>query len=456
MYKISIIIPTYNVEKYLRDLLESIINQTMNFREIQVIMVDDLSKDNTRDIIDEYTAKYSNFIGIKLNKNNKIAGTARNEGMKVAEGKYLMFADSDDFYPKDACEKLYNAIEQKKADFITANYINADFDGTVWEKPIFDKEKYKDFKLSITDYNKSFYILNSSACNKIFRKTFVEEHQIKFLEGVPAEDAYFTTSCFIQSKKVYYLSDVIYCYRQRNEGNKKSKSVSFNCSRDYFSRINNAYQKIYNNFKENGHLGFYRYTYAKNMSYMLYKFIDSSMLTDEQRIDVLKEMRWFYNLSDILKVPAAQKCQRMIIEKIQKEDYEGAINYCKIIADIRTQLPKDVKENMSRPDSEMYKEISKYDEEFKEKENMFKNIYAKMCNNKIFDVYNIEPVPEDYFLVDDNIFCIADGVTRDTIEGKAVPYPKTKEEVVEWKKMYPNPSGAYESAKICGDNFVKK
>ena len=86
MYKISIIIPTYNVEKYLRDLLESIVNQTMNFREMQVIMVDDLSKDNTRDIIDEYTTKYSNFIGIKLGKNNKVAGTARNEGMKVAKG----------------------------------------------------------------------------------------------------------------------------------------------------------------------------------------------------------------------------------------------------------------------------------------------------------------------------------------------------------------------------------
>lgn len=83
----------------------------MNFEEMQVIMVDDLSKDNSRDIIDEY---YSNLIGIKLNKNNKIAGTAINEGMKVAERKSLMFDDSDDFYPKDPCEKLYNAIEKRK------------------------------------------------------------------------------------------------------------------------------------------------------------------------------------------------------------------------------------------------------------------------------------------------------------------------------------------------------
>ena len=364
MYNITIIIPIYNAEKYLKDLLESIVHQTMDFRTIQVIMVDDFSKDGSTKIMDEYTQKYDNFVSIKLTKNHRIAGTSRNEGMKRAEGKYLMFADSDDFYPENACEILFNEIEKKKADFITANYVNADFDGTVWEKPIFDQEKYKDFKLRITDYTKSFFILNSSACNKIFRKSFVEENNIQFLEEVPAEDAYFTTSCFMKSNKVYYTNKIVYCYRQRNEGNRRKKSVSFNCSRDYFSRINKVYKCIYENFKNNGYIGFYRYTYAKNMSYMLYKFIDSSQLTYEQRIDILKEMRWFYELSITLKVPAAQLSLRMVIGKILEEQYDEAINYCKIIADIRTHLPKEIRENMSRPDAKMYREISEYDDEF--------------------------------------------------------------------------------------------
>lgn len=363
MYKITIIVPIYNAEKHLRDLLESIIHQTMDFRTIQVIMVDDLSTDNSREIMNEYSAKYDNFVSIKLPKNNRIAGTARNEGIKIAEGEYLMFADSDDLYPKDACEIMYKTIEEKNADFITGNYINIDYDGSVWDNPIFDQERYKDFKLSITDYDQSFYILNSAVWNKIFRKSFVEKNQIRFLEEVPAEDAFFTTSCLMKSQEVYYTNKIVYHYRQRNQG--KSQSVSFNCSRDYFARINKAYHVIYENFKNNGHLAFYRYTYAKNMSYMLYKFIDTTRLDDEQRVEVLKEMRWFYQLSERLKVPAAQKCQRMIIDKILKEDYEEAINYCKIIADIRTQLPKEIKENMSRPDSKMYKEISKYDEEYR-------------------------------------------------------------------------------------------
>lgn len=368
MYNISIIIPIYNAEKYLRDLLESIVHQTMDFSKIQIIMVDDFSKDNSRKIMDEYESKYNNFISVKLNKNHKVAGTSRNEGMKLAKGKYLMFADADDFFKEDACEILYNTIEQKKADFVIGNYINTDFDGKLWDKPIFDQEKYKDFKLSITDYTKSFFILNSSACNKIFRKSFVEENNIKFLEEVPAEDAYFTTSCFMKSKKVYYTNKIVYCYRQRNEGNRKKKSVSFNCSRDYFSRINKSYKIIYENFKSNGCIGFYRYTYAKNMSYMMYKFIDSSQLTYEQRVDILKDMRWFYELSINLKVPATQVAIKMVINKILKEDYEEAINYCKIIAEIRTHLPKEIREEMSRPDAKMYKEISQYDDEFK-KEN---------------------------------------------------------------------------------------
>lgn len=363
MYKITITIPVYNAEKYLRNLLESIIRQTMDYKKIEVIMVDDLSTDNSREIMREYANKYDNFINVELEKNNKIAGTARNEGIKRAKGTYLMFADADDFLPNNACELMYNAIEEKKADFITANYINADQDGNIWDKPIFSKEKYKNFRLSITDYIQSFFILNSSVCNKIFRKSFVLENRIQFLEGVPAEDAYFTTSCFMQSKQVYYINDVIYCYRQRNKSN-KTKSVSFYCSKDYFKRINIAYKAIYENFKNNGHLRFYRYTYAKNMSYMLYKFIDSELMNDKERIEILKEMKWFYGLSIVLKVPAAQKCQNMIIDKILEEDYEEAVNYCKIVADIRSFLPKEIRESISRPDANMYQIISKYDEEY--------------------------------------------------------------------------------------------
>ena len=87
---------------------------------------------------------------------------------------------------------------------------------------------------------------------------------------------------------------------------------------------------------------------------------------------------------------------------------------------------------------------------------MFKLKFAKMYDNSIFEKYNINPIAEDYFKVEDNIFCVADGVTRDSIYGESIPYPKNKQEVEEWIKVYPNPSGAYEAAKICAELFVEK
>lgn len=86
---------------------------------------------------------------------------------------------------------------------------------------------------------------------------------------------------------------------------------------------------------------------------------------------------------------------------------------------------------------------------------MFKLKYAKMCNNEIFDKYGIKPVVEDYFKAELNAFCIADGVTRDSIKGEAVPYPENEKEVKEWIKTYPNPSGSYLSAKICAETFLE-
>ena len=96
----------------------------------------------------------------------------------------------------------------------------------------------------------------------------------------------------------------------------------------------------------------------------MYKFIDSTLLSDEERIQTLKNMHWFYGLSKKLKVPAAQEAQQMIIGKVLKEDYEEAVNYCKIVADIRSYIPKQVREDMSRPDAAMYQKIAQYDVEY--------------------------------------------------------------------------------------------
>lgn len=348
MSKITIIVPVYNVEKYLREAIESAINQT--YKDIEILLIDDGSKDSSGEICDEYS-KIDSRVKVIHQENKGLSG-ARNTGLEVANGEYIMFLDSDDTFEIDACENLLAEIEKTRADFVIGNYVNMDDDGTKWEKPIFDKNKYQRYKLSINDYEKSFYLMNSGVWNKIFRKSFLDKLKIRFEDRLPAEDAIFTTYCFIKSKNVYYIPEEVYNYRLRY-----SDSISTNCSQKYFFGINKAYRIIYNNFKNNNQLEYYRYFYAKSVNYMLFRFVDTELLTNEERIIVLNEMRWFYELSNELRIPTVIKSVKYIIESIVEKDYAQALKYCEILRQVRKMLPKEIKEKMSKPNAETYKEV---------------------------------------------------------------------------------------------------
>ena len=355
MYKISIVVPMYNAEKYVEQCIVSIINQTIGFENIELIVVDDWSTDNSVEMVKKFTTENENIILLRTKQNTGVAGNARNVGVQRATGKYLMFSDADDFLKEDACEILYNFAEEKNADFVTGNYQNADEDGTPWENPIFNKQKYKTFKLDSKDYINSFFVLNSSVCNKIFNREFVKRNNLKFLVGVPAEDAFFTYSAMLHSNNIYYNDNVVHYYRNRSKSD--TLSVSWDCSKSYFDKINMSYKEIYNLFNSNQRMDYYKFFFAKNMTYMLYKFIDSKSLNYDEKIEILSEMRWFYKLSQELNVPACQKSLGMLINKIIIGEYKDAIDVCSVIADIRTYMPKEIREQMSKPTFEFYKEL---------------------------------------------------------------------------------------------------
>ena len=355
MEKVTIIIPIYNVEKYLREAIESAINQT--YKNLEIILVDDGSTDNSGRICDEYISVDERIKVI--HKKNGGLSDARNAGLDNCTGEYIMFLDSDDFLEPDAVENMHKEIVEKDADYVIGNYINATEEGEKWEKPVFDLEKYKPFKLSIHDYMNSFFIMNSSVCNKIFKKEFIDELNLRFVVGLPAEDAIFTTYCFIKSEKVYYIPNLVFNYRQRKGG-----SISSSCSREYFRGINKAYRIIYENFKDNGHLGYYRYFYAKSMNYMIYKFIDSTLLNDAERKEVLQEMLWFYKLTIEIEVKPCQKAVEKIIGRIINGDYVIALKYCEVLRESRTYMTMQEKVKMSKPGPDMYKELSKLDAKY--------------------------------------------------------------------------------------------
>lgn len=354
-YKISVIVPIHNVAKYLGEALDSLLNQTIGYENLQIIMVDDGSTDESRKIMQKYEEEYVNFISIYLNEKSGAAGRPRNEGLKIAKAPYVMFLDPDDIYAKTACEDMYNKIVSEQVDIVTANYNYMDEDGTIWDKPVFDKKRFSDFKFGRRSFSESFFVLNASACNKIFSRSLIEKYQIRFLEGVPGEDAYFTYATLLKTEQVFYLSNIIYYYRRRS--NSGTLSVSWNRSIEYFRKMNFAYKNIYDLFKSVGRLDLYRYFYAKTLTSIFYKIVDTNLMTDKEKNIVFEEMAWFFESRKQLKIGTCQKSLDIVLTKVDEGKYEEAVDMCKIIAEMRTYIPKDIRENMSKPENVEYQEI---------------------------------------------------------------------------------------------------
>lgn len=350
MNKISIIMPVYNVEEYIRQSIESVLNQTFN--QLEIIIVDDGTKDSSAEIAEEYAKKDSR---IKLlHKENGGLSSARNYGLDAATGKYIMFLDSDDFLEKNACEILYNAIESQNVDYVIGNYIYTTHEGKKWSRPMFNIKE--NIELNINDYEKSFFVMNSVVWNKIFRRDFIEKNKLRFIEGALAEDAIFTSSCYPLSPDTYFVKDIILNYRQ----NKENKSISTNCTKDYFYKLNEAYKLIYNNYKKANCLGFYRFFCARIMPFFLCKIIDTNELkTDDEIIDVLRMTTWYFKQKEEFNVIIMNDGLKEIIDDINNEKYNEVLEKIKNMKKYRNSLNSEEKENMYFVNKETFEELIK-------------------------------------------------------------------------------------------------
>ena len=151
MPKVSVIIPVYNVQEYLRECLESLVNQTIK-DDLEVIIVNDGSKDNSQNIIDEYVEKYPELFKSYI-KENGGQGSARNYGVKKASGEYIGFVDSDDYIENDMYEILYNEGIKKKLDIVVCDMAWVYEDGR--------KESRETLPRFLKEFNYSTYILSN-------------------------------------------------------------------------------------------------------------------------------------------------------------------------------------------------------------------------------------------------------------------------------------------------------
>lgn len=214
MPKISLIIPVYNVEKYLPQCLDSCVNQT--FSDIEIICVDDCSPDNSSSILAEY-AKHDSRIKVISHSINKHLGGARNTGVQNASGDYIWFIDSDDWISLTACEQINNAITGNNPDVIVIGIKTFD-DKTgkaaVFFVPSVDKGCQLDSHTEIMNFALNYEVL--AAWSKIIRRYFYLDHFI-FLENITAEDIP-TFILFVYSKCLVIINDCLYYYRINRDG----------------------------------------------------------------------------------------------------------------------------------------------------------------------------------------------------------------------------------------------
>ena len=350
--KISVILPIYNVATFLGEALDSLINQTIGIENLEVIMVNDGSTDESPAIMQRYASEYDNFKIINLENKSGAAGKPRNEGIKAATAPYIMFLDPDDVYDKNACKVMYEAITTKKRDIVTSNYIYMEDDGTLWEKPVFDIKRFKNFDFGTRSFRDSFFIWNSAVWNKIFKRDLIIKNKIQFLEGVPGEDAYFSYASLLKTNKVFYINDVSVHYRRRN--NAATLSVSWDRSIDYFRKMNYVYKEIHNLFLQSKKLELYRYFYAKTLTSIFYKIVDTNIMSYEEKEIILEEMQWFFKDRKKVKIDPCQKTLNIIFEKIDQGSFKEAVDMCKIVAEMRKYVAKEVRENMSKPENINY------------------------------------------------------------------------------------------------------
>lgn len=216
---ISVIVPIYNVEKYLNKCVDSIISQT--YKNLEIILVDDGSPDNCPKMCDEYVQK-DNRIKV-IHKKNGGLSDARNAGIDAANGEYIAFVDSDDYIEVNMYEKLYNVIKEYDANIAVCSRYIVSEKGERYSYISHDADVLNMDAREALKRIFSFKDFDMSACDKLYDIKLFEN--IRYPYDKLNEDYYVTPQLFHRSKKIVYIPVPLYNYLQRNGSITKSKEV---------------------------------------------------------------------------------------------------------------------------------------------------------------------------------------------------------------------------------------
>ena len=346
--KLSVIVPIFNTEDYLPNVLESIVNQSVGLENIEVLLVDDCSTDNCWSIITEYSKKYNSIIGIHLLENSHSPSKPRNVGVRNASSNYIIFQDSDDGFTENACEWLYNVIVEEDVDLVTgmiARNDNSEKDFELalrpWDLVISQYEKYRKgdvkkllesdelLKLKLNSIDDNLNVLKDYALNSIiFKRLFLIKNNIQFPEYLNGgEDAVFLFNSYIKAEGIVFINKVIYNYNTQ-----RMDSLTHNFSLKSIKNRPKAYKLMY----------------------------DASILNNKKDMyveNILSEKIPYWFNGHIFKAPELDDDLLLSIFKSQQILFSECINYKLNFSDIVNSICQEIKNNNF---AEAVKKINNY------------------------------------------------------------------------------------------------
>lgn len=239
--KLSIIVPVYNTEKYIKTCLDSLVKQT--FKDYEIIIVNDGSTDNSSEIIENY-AKEFNQIKV-INQENRGYSGARNSALAVAEGEYIGFVDSDDWVSPEMYEKMIQATQDGAIDIVSCAYYRV-YNGNDYQ--LNSNQYYVEFLNSHKErgsFHGELILDDAMVWNRIYKRELLESNNIKFPEDILfGEDTYFHRCALLATKNICYIPEPLYYYRQGRKGAQTTLSDRRNLS--YITNCRKLYDKITN------------------------------------------------------------------------------------------------------------------------------------------------------------------------------------------------------------------
>lgn len=235
--KVSVIVPVYNVEKFIDKCLNSLVKQSL--KEIEIIVVNDGSPDNSQKIIDKYVKKYPEKVQSFI-KENGGQGSARNIGIVKAKGEYISFVDSDDFVEKDMYKKLYNKAKENNYDIVVCGNYNVSED-----------YQNKNIDAFINNYNtdlENIFFGKMAVWNKIYKRDILIKNKLEFKEKVWYEDLAFTLKAIMNSNTFAFIDEPLYDYLIREGSTMNNSNVKRNL--EILEAFNDILSYIQHNKKE--------------------------------------------------------------------------------------------------------------------------------------------------------------------------------------------------------------